>query len=102
MFDDVIVKSSHYLAAGFALVAAMSWNNAIRESIDKTYPIPEDNVAAKFLYAGLITVLLIFIISILPDTRSQLPSKVRTKLNEIDYKKINDRIDAIEGMLSRS
>lgn len=102
MYDQVIVKSSHYLAAGFALVAAMSWNSAIRESIDKTYPMPEDNIFAKFMYAIFITVLLIFIVSILPDTRSQLPSKVRTRINEINYKEVEERIKTLENMISHT
>ena len=78
------VKTSHYAIAGLSLVAALSWNDAIKSGIKKVYPIPQAQVSMGFFYAIIITVVLICVIWMLPDTKSELPHSTQTKINEVE------------------
>lgn len=48
-----------YIAAGFAFVAGLAWNDAIKAFIDYLIPETGSGVAAKFLYALLVTVFVV-------------------------------------------
>ncbi|MBI2551844.1 hypothetical protein HYW17_00895 [Candidatus Uhrbacteria bacterium] len=48
------------MAAGFGLVAALAWNDAIQSLFTTIFPTAS-NVVAKFVYAGLITVLVVLV-----------------------------------------
>jgi hypothetical protein len=74
-----MVKASHYFIGGFALATALTWNTSIREAIKQKFPIPEDNVRANFIFAVIITAMLIVLIYILPDTKSELPEDTQRK-----------------------
>lgn len=76
----VVVKASHYIIGGFALTAALAWNNSIRENIKQKFPIPEDNARANLIFAVIITIVLVVIIYILPDTKTELPDDTRKKV----------------------
>ena len=78
------VKTSHYVIAGLSLVAALGWNDAIKAGIKKVYPVPQEQVSAGFLYAIIITLVLIFVIWMLPDTKSELPQETQTKIKEAE------------------
>jgi len=53
------VRVLGYVAAGFGLVAGLAWNDAIRSSIEFIYPSQSDSLAAKFIYAFIITLVLV-------------------------------------------
>ena len=44
-----------YLTAGFGFVAGLAWNEAITSLIDEVFPLARNTVLAKFLYAGILT-----------------------------------------------
>jgi hypothetical protein len=57
---EIIEKLSGLMAGGFGLVAALAWNDAI-QSLFRTVFGTASNLLAKFLYAILITLLVVFI-----------------------------------------
>lgn len=78
------VKTSHYVIAGLSLVAALGWNDAIKAGIKKVYPVPQDQISAGFFYAIIITLVLILVIWMLPDTKSELPTETQTRIKEAE------------------
>lgn len=57
---EIVEKLSTLMAAGFGLVAALAWNDAIQALFQAIFPTAS-NVAAKFIYAALITILVVII-----------------------------------------
>jgi hypothetical protein len=91
------IKTSHYILGAVALTAALSWNSAIREAINKSFPIPKDEIFAGFIYAVIITVMLIVLIEYLPSTTSELPSGVKEKIRDAEFKEnLANRITRLE------
>lgn len=78
------IKTSHYLIAGMSLATALSWNEAIRRSIDKAYPMPNSNIQAVIIYSVSMTLLLILIIWLLPDTKAELPLDVQHRMHHAE------------------
>jgi ABC-type multidrug transport system fused ATPase/permease subunit len=97
--SPVVVKTSHYFTAAVALVAAMSWNTAVRETIEYTWPLPKSRIAHQFVYAIMVTLLLVFIITILPNTVNELPKDVQKKLKSVETQNMNDRLSNLENKL---
>jgi len=54
-----------YVGGGFGLVAGLAWNDAIKEFIQYAFPLATDTLTAKFVYAGLITIVVVVIITYL-------------------------------------
>ena len=50
-----------YIGAGFGLIASLAWNEAIKAMIEYFFPLKQDTVTAKFIYAGAMTLVLIFV-----------------------------------------
>ena len=97
------VKTSHYLIAGMSLATALSWNEAIRRTIDNTYPMPSNNVQAVIIYSLVMTLLLVLIIWLLPDTKAELPLDVQHRLHQaeiaqhrIEMHKLRNEIQRIQ------
>jgi hypothetical protein len=80
------IKTSHYLIGAVALTAALSWNGAIREAINKSFPMPKDEVVAGFIYALVITVFLVILIEHLPDTSAELPKATQEKIKDAEFR----------------
>ncbi|MBI4135375.1 hypothetical protein HY477_01425 [Candidatus Uhrbacteria bacterium] len=57
---EIVEKLSTLMAAGFGLVAALAWNDAIQSLFQAIFP-SASNVVAKFIYAVLITVLVVLV-----------------------------------------
>ncbi|MDP3800250.1 MAG: DUF5654 family protein [bacterium] len=51
-------KTLGYIVTALGLVAGLAWNEAIKASIEYTFPLTKDTIQAKFIYAGVITVLI--------------------------------------------
>ena len=49
-------KTTGYILAAFGLVAGLAWNDAIKSTIDRFFPLDQGNVIIKFAYALGITV----------------------------------------------
>jgi hypothetical protein len=54
-----------YIGGAMGLVAGLAWNDAIKELIQYAFPLATDTLAAKFIYAGLVTVVVVIIITYL-------------------------------------
>ena len=90
------VKASHYIIAGVGIVAAMSWNTTIKNMIDTLYPMPDQHLIAAFVYSLTITMFLILLIYILPDTTTELPKHVKTYIKALKVNDLHKRIDKIQ------
>ncbi len=58
---DVRIKTAGYLIAAFGLVAGLAWNNAVTSLIDYLFPFAANTVLAKFIYAIVITLVVVFV-----------------------------------------
>lgn len=86
------IKTSHYIIAATGLVTALSWNTAIREGIKEIFPVPADELKANFIYALVMTCVLVILIWLLPDTKSELPSATRRKLEQVQLEAHRDSL----------
>jgi uncharacterized membrane protein len=50
-----------YLTAAFGLVAGLAWNDAVRGLIDHLFPLSKNSIWAKFAYASVLTVVVVFV-----------------------------------------
>jgi len=50
-----------YIGAGFGLIASLAWNEAIKAMIEYFFPLKQDTVTAKFIYAGAMTLVLVVV-----------------------------------------
>ena len=50
-----------YILAGFGLVAGLAWNEAIKSLIEYLFPIKQNTLLAKFVYAVLITLVIVIL-----------------------------------------
>jgi hypothetical protein len=96
------IKTSHYIIGAVALTAALSWNSAIRESINKCFPLPKEEIVANFVYAVIITIFLILLIEYLPNTTSELPKSTQEKIKTAEtMETLMNRLTRLEFMVGR-
>lgn len=50
-----------YILAAFGLVAGLAWNEAVKASIEYFFPMSQNSLLAKFIYAVLITLVLVLV-----------------------------------------
>lgn len=58
---EITQRSVGYITAGFGLVAGLAWNDAIRTTIEAVVPGEQNTIIAKFIYAFVFTIFLVFI-----------------------------------------
>ena len=58
---EVRTKAIGYIVAAFGLVAGLAWNDAIRSFIEHVFPLSKDSLAAKFIYAILVTAVVVVV-----------------------------------------
>ncbi|MFH1767069.1 MAG: DUF5654 family protein [Patescibacteria group bacterium] len=63
--ETLKTKVIGYLLAGFGVVAALAWNDAIKALIDQFFPAEESGLAAKFIYALIVTLFVVIITLVL-------------------------------------
>lgn len=56
---EVREKTLGYIITSFGLVAGLAWNDAIKAFIDRFFSDPGNGLKAKFLYATLLTVVVV-------------------------------------------
>lgn len=49
------------ITAAFGFVAGLAWNEAIKSLIDTAFPLSKDTVFAKFIYALLVTLVIVVV-----------------------------------------
>jgi len=52
---EAIEKTIGYILAAFGLVAGLAWNEAIKALIDTFFPLDKNGIIIKFVYAVLVT-----------------------------------------------
>lgn len=50
-----------YITAAFSLVAGLAWNEAIKTAIDSVFIFGHDSIWAKFIYAAVLTLILVLV-----------------------------------------
>lgn len=59
---EVRDRVATYIIGGLGLVIGLSWNEAIKASIDYFYPLADANsIFAKFLYAAVLTTIVVLV-----------------------------------------
>jgi len=95
------IKTSHYIIAGLSLVVALSWNEAIKHLIKSIYILPKDVNWGNILYAMVITFVLIIVIYLLPDTKSELPIDTQAKIDHIEdqqaIRKVHEQLQIVKS-----
>lgn len=56
---EVREKTLSYITAAFGLVAGLAWNEAIKSLIEYFYPASQNGLLAKFIYALVITLVVV-------------------------------------------
>lgn len=59
---EIRSRTFGYVSAAFGLVAGLAWNEAITSLINVLFPIAKDTVAIKFLYAVILTAVVVMLI----------------------------------------
>jgi hypothetical protein len=59
--DKVRTQTIGYITAAFSLVAGLAWNEAIKSAIDSTFIFSHDSLWVKFIYAALLTLILVLV-----------------------------------------
>lgn len=93
--NDFKIKASHYFLGGMSLAAALGWNEAIKASIKQYNPISTDTIKASFIYAIILTLILVILAMILPDTTTELPGPVQEKI-KASRERVDDYGDNIQ------
>lgn len=58
---EILEKVMDLTTAGFGLVAALAWNEAIKRLFERLFPLPGGSLVASFIYALFITILVVII-----------------------------------------
>ena len=90
------VKTSHYILGGLSLVAALTWNDAIKAGVQSVYPMEKDRVGSLILAAALITFVVILAVFMLPDTKSELPVETKQKITEETINELTEKVDQLQ------
>jgi len=80
--ESVINKINTLAAAGFGLVAALAWNDAIKSAFTIFFPKPEESVWAQFIYAVIITIVVVIITIALGRYSNKISERVNGKKEE--------------------
>ncbi|MEK7541530.1 MAG: DUF5654 family protein [Patescibacteria group bacterium] len=48
-------RTMGYIIAAFGVVAGLAWNDAVKAMIEYAYPLPQNSILAKIIYALIIT-----------------------------------------------
>ncbi|OGF77776.1 hypothetical protein A3I27_02095 [Candidatus Giovannonibacteria bacterium RIFCSPLOWO2_02_FULL_43_11b] len=59
--NEIREKTFGYILAALGLVAGLAWNEAIKSLIEYFYPASKNGLSAKFIYAFLITIIVVLI-----------------------------------------
>lgn len=52
-------KTGGYILAALGFVVGLAWNDAIKALIENLFPLDKNNLLAKFIYALIVTVLIV-------------------------------------------
>lgn len=72
---EILSKMSDLITAGFGLVAALAWNEAIKKLFEVIFGV-QSNLAALFAYAVVVTVIVVVVTMRLGKIISKLKEEV--------------------------
>lgn len=58
---EILEKMVTLIGAGMGLVVALAWNAAIQAFFEKFFPKPTANLIAQFIYAAVITIIVVLV-----------------------------------------
>lgn len=58
---EVGMRVTGYIGAAFGVVAGLAWNDAVSTLINLLFPLQRNTVYAKFIYAVIITIILVML-----------------------------------------
>ena len=58
---EVRERTLGFITAGLGLVAGLAWNDAIKALIEYLFPLDKNGLLVKFLYAVVITLVVVFL-----------------------------------------
>jgi predicted ABC-type sugar transport system permease subunit len=61
LHKEVRERTLGYIVAAFGLVAGLAWNEAIKASIEYLFPLNQNSLLAKFIYAVVITLVVVVV-----------------------------------------
>ena len=64
-----------YVSAALGLVAGLAWNDAIGYTIESLFPLSKDTIGVRFLYAVVVTIVVVVLIKYLNRMINQEPEK---------------------------
>lgn len=59
--QEVRNKTVGYIVTAFGLVAGLAWNDAVKALIEYLFPAQKNTLQAKFIYALIITLVVVFL-----------------------------------------
>lgn len=59
--QEVRNKTVGYIVTAFGLVAGLAWNDAVKALIEYLFPTQKNTLQAKFIYALIITLVVVFL-----------------------------------------
>lgn len=59
--QEVKDRTLGFIVAAFGIVAGLAWNEAIKALIEIIFPKTENTLIAKFIYATIVTVVLVIV-----------------------------------------
>lgn len=74
---EILEKITTLAAAGFGLVAALAWNSAIQELFTELWPLDNGSLTAKFIYAVVITIIVVVVVALLGRSADRLKNKLK-------------------------
>lgn len=74
------IKVTYYFLSAVALVVALSWSDTIKLIINNYFPLPNSQIFANIIYSFIITLFLVALINLLPDTTIELPHEQKNKI----------------------
>lgn len=57
---EVRKRTVTYIAAALGLVTGLAWNEAIKAFIEYLFPLDQNTMTAKIIYAAIMTIILVF------------------------------------------
>jgi len=72
---EVIEKTTGYILAALGFVVGLAWNDAIKTLIESLFPLDKDGIFAKFIYALLVT--LVIVVATIILTRRAKEEKIK-------------------------
>ena len=74
---EVREKTMGYILAALGFVVALAWNDAIKSLIENIFPLDKNNLSAKFVYALIVTVIIVVATILLTKKTEQDKAEVK-------------------------